>query len=134
MWNLYTLHVFVSVNLYGRLLACRSFSSKKNKNIYYIIYVPSLVDFYVFLLVVLIMIVSFKPGSTNYRNCGRGWEQLAIAWGSYSLLRSPATRVQPGGPRSMIKKKTLILQGLDCNFTFFERVFVRFDVNVMKFM
>ena len=44
---------------------------------------------------------------------------------SYRLLRSPAMRSTG---------RTMILQGLVCSFIFPERVFVRFDVNIKKFM
>ena len=41
------------------------------------------------------------------------------------LLRSPTTS---------LTGRTLILQSLGCSFIFFERVFVRFNVNIKKFM
>ena len=58
------------------------------------------------------------------KNC----EELSSGRGSASccrLLRSPTTS---------LTGRTLILQSLGCSFIFFERVFVRFNVNIKKFM
>jgi hypothetical protein len=58
------------------------------------------------------------------KNC----EKLSSGRGSassYRLLRPPVTRSTG---------RTRILQGLDCSFIFLEKVFVRFGVNIKKFM